>query len=445
MLIEPLKRPNFHVYLINIICVKGESFMLEGEIIKFYRTKAGLTQEELGKGICSSKHVGKIERGKTSYSSEIISLFSERLDIDIQKEISNFECIEKQLTDWHLSIIKLRMKEVDSYKSELEQSPYISSSKYAPIYQLLLARYYILKMDFEKTFDLIQNVQANYHELSPHEQNLLFHVQGIYYLSNYNNSSTEKHHKALEVLKKIDIKAYGNLEYYYHLAVAYAWVDSKVMAYVYAEKSLRYFKESSNFLRAINAESIMLLQIESNINLDFEGMKRTYINLIHDSQALNAPDKTGMLLNNLGFEYFKRNDFERAQKYYKEALQLANKPSVIYLQRFHNYLKSSYEGKLMKKSILLRNVQRGLAMADELENRHYQLLFKLLHLAINDNGEQYFNYIEKTALPYFKSRNHTVLMKRYGKQLYTYYVEIKEYEKAIHISNFLLDDVKRVY
>lgn len=418
--------------------------MLEGEIIKFYRTKAGLTQEELGKGICSSKHVGKIERGKTSYSSEMISLFSERLSIDIKKEILHFQRFEKLLDEWHLSIIKLRMKEVDLYKRELEQSLYISSSKYVSLYQLLLARYYILKMNFEKTFEIIQYVQANNQELPPYEQNLLFHVQGIYYLSNYNNSSTENHHKALEVLKKIDIKAYGNLEYYYHLAVAYAWFDSKVMAYVYAEKSLIHFKESRNFLRAINAESIMLLQIESNISLDFEGMKTTYINLIHDSEVLNAPDKTGMLLNNLGYEYFKRNDFASAQMYYKEALRLANKPSIIYLQRFHNYLKSSYEGKLMKKSILSRNVQRGLALADELENRHYQLLFKLLLLAINGKDEQYFSYIEKTALPYFKTRNHTVLMKRYGKQLYTHYVELKEYEKAIHISNFLLEDVIKV-
>lgn len=107
--------------------------MHEGEIIKFYRIKAGLTQEQLGKGICSSKHVGKIERGQTSYSSEIILLFSERLHIDIQEEIINFNNLEKKLLSWHNSIIKQSMIEVEKTKKELKKNPFINSSNYAPL------------------------------------------------------------------------------------------------------------------------------------------------------------------------------------------------------------------------------------------------------------------------------------------------------------------------
>lgn len=412
--------------------------MIEGEVIKFYRTKAGLTQEELGKGICSSKHVGKIERGNTSYSSEIITLFSERLQIDIRKEIANFENLEKKLQNWHTAIIKLRMKEVESYKIELEESHFINSSKYGPLYQLLLARYYLLKNDYKNTHTIIQSIQNNYKDLPPFERNLLLHVIGIYYLNNYNNSSTENHHKAIQTLKKIDINDYGNPEYYYHLAVAYGWVDSKVMAYVYAEKALEYFKDTSNYLRAINAESIMLLQSSNDAHLDFKKLKQSYKNLIHDSETLNATDKTGMLLNNFALEYFKRKDYEKAQKYYKAALQLEKRPSVIYLQRLNNYLKSSFEGKLMRKSALLNSAQKGLTIAENLNNQHYQVLFTLLICSIENKTKEYIQYIEKTAFPYFKSRNHTVLMKRYGKELYDFYVKEKEFEKAVEMSNFLI-------
>ena len=62
--------------------------MLEGEIIKFYREKSGLTQAMLGEGICTPTHVSKIERGKTAYSPEIISLFSAVLNIDIQRKLN---------------------------------------------------------------------------------------------------------------------------------------------------------------------------------------------------------------------------------------------------------------------------------------------------------------------------------------------------------------------
>ncbi|WP_088069307.1 helix-turn-helix domain-containing protein [Gottfriedia luciferensis] len=415
--------------------------MVEGEIIKFYRIKAGLTQEELGKGICSSKHVGKIERGNTSYSSEIISLFSKRLQIDIQKEILNFENVENKLQNWHTAIIKLRMNDVEKYKKDLEKSPFINSSKYDAKYQLLLARYYLLMNDYQNAQIIIQNIQKDYNDLPFYERNLLLHVIGIYYLNNYNNSSTENHQKAIQTLKKIDINEYGNPEYYYHLAVAYAWVDAKVMAYVNAEKALKHFKDSRNFLRAINAESIMLLQVGNDIHLDFKSMKRAYKNLIHDSEALNAPDKTGMLLNNFALEYYKRQEYEKAQKYYKAALQLEKKPSVIHLQRLNNYLKCSHEGKLMRKSVLLNNAQKGLAMAEELNNRHYQILFTLLILSIENNTNEYIQYIEKTAFPYFQSRKHTVQMKRYGKVLYDHYLEIKEFEKAIEFSNLLLNEL----
>ncbi|MFD4705780.1 helix-turn-helix domain-containing protein [Gottfriedia sp. NPDC058432] len=416
--------------------------MIEGEVIKFYRTKAGLTQEELGKGICSSKHVGKIERGNTSYSSEIITLFSERLQIDIRKEIANFENLENKLLNWQTAIIKLRMKEIDSYKKELEESPFINSPKYDAWYQLLLARYYLLMNDYKNTYTIVLNIQRNYKDLPPFERNLLLHVIGIYYLNNYNNSSTENHHKAIQTLKKIDINEYGNPEYYYHLAVAYGWVDSKVMAYVYAEKSLKYFKDTSNYLRAINAESIMLLQSSNDGHLDFKKLKQSYKNLIHDSETLNAPDKTGMLLNNFALEYFKRKDYEKAQKYYKAALQLEKKPTVIYLQRLNNYLKSSFEGKLMRKSALLNSAQKGLTIAKNLKNQHYQILFTLLIYSIENKTEEYIQYIEKTAFPYFKSRNHTIFMKRYGKELYDYYVEEKEFEKAVEMSNFLIGVIK---
>lgn len=421
---------------------RGELLLVEGEIIKFYRIKAGLTQEELGKGICSSKHVGKIERGNTSYSSEIISLFSKRLQIDIQKEIMNFENVENKLQNWHTAIIKLRMNDVEKYKKDLEKSPFINSTKYDAKYQLLLARYYLLMNDYRNAQIIIQNIQKDYNDLPSYERNLLLHVIGIYYLNNYNNSSTENHQKAIQTLKKIDINEYGNPEYYYHLAVAYSWVDAKVMAYVNAEKALKHFKDSRNFLRAINAESIMLLQVGNDIHLDFKSMKRAYKNLIHDSEALNAPDKTGMLLNNFALEYYKRQEYEKAQKYYKAALQLEKKPSVIHLQRLNNYLKCSHEGKLMRKSVLLNNAQKGLAMAEELNNRHYQILFTLLILSIENNTNEYIQYIEKTAFPYFKSRKHTVQMKRYGKMLYDHYLEMKEFEKAIEFSNLLLNELR---
>ena len=415
--------------------------MLEGKIIKFYRQKAGLTQEQLGRGICSVTHVSKIERGQTSYSSEIIGLFSERLHIDIEEGIIRLGNMEKQLHRWHNSIIMQRMKAVEKTKKELEETPFISFSNYDPLYRLLQARYYILHSDFDKTFVILQHIKRDYPELPPYEKNLLLHVLGIYYISNYNSSNTENHQKAVKVLKEIDKDEYGNPEYYYHLAVAYYWIDSKVKTYAFAEKALRHFKETNNFSRAINAESLMLLQIGGDIHLDFKEMTESYYNLIHDSETLNAPDKKGMLLNNLGYEYYKREDYANAQKLFREALRMAEKPSVLFLQRLHNYLKSCFEGKLLRKTAMLNKAQEGMSVAKELDNRLYKILFKLLIYRIEDKLDQYYSFIEKDALPYFKSNKHATLTNRYCKQLYYHFVEMKQYEKAVQISNIFMDAI----
>ncbi|MGE8204540.1 helix-turn-helix domain-containing protein [Heyndrickxia sp. NPDC080065] len=193
--------------------------MQVGEIIKYYRERNGLTQAQLGIGICTATHVSKIEHGKTAYSSEIIAMFSDRLQIDIQKEIESFHNIEKQLHYWHNAMIMQRMETVEKIKETIESFPFISASKFAAFFHLLEARYYLLHQDGKKAYQIVQHVKNNHPDLPPYEKNLLWHIMGIHYLFHQPNSENQL--KAIEVLKKIDIDIYGNPEYYYDLAVAY--------------------------------------------------------------------------------------------------------------------------------------------------------------------------------------------------------------------------------
>lgn len=415
--------------------------MSVGEIIKFYRQKVGLTQEELGRGICSVTHVSKIERGQTPYASEIISLFSERLQIDIEKEVQRFENLGNQLHYWHKVIIMRRMKEVEEIKMELESTPIIGSSSYAALYNLLLARYFLLKQDFKMTYAYLTHVQSDYPDLPAYERNLYRHIWGIYYLLNYRHSKTESYQKAITILKEIDRNEYGNLEYYYHLAAAYQWMNSYVLAYSYAEKALRYYKEIDNFLGAIMAESIMLISLGNNIETDFKEVEAAYQKLIHNCELLNIPDKKTMLLNNLGYEYYRRKDYQNAKKSFKESLRLVDRPSVLYLQRWNNYLKCCLEGRLMRKAELLKHAREGLSMAKKLDTKVYIIVFKLLIHRIEENDEQYYQCIEEEALPYFTSSNSELLTNRYGKELYHHYVETEQYEKIVQIANLLIGSI----
>ncbi|WP_404322919.1 helix-turn-helix domain-containing protein [Cytobacillus firmus] len=415
--------------------------MLAGEIIKFHRQRAGLTQEDLGKGICSVTHVSKIERGVTPYSSEIIQMFSERLNLDIDQEINRFANLGERLQHWHKTIIMQNMKEAEKIKKELEGIPISLSSSHAAFYELLLARLHLKKLELEQAEGILIHIQNGYPNLQAYEQNMLKHAWGIYYILRYRDSKAGNYHKAIEFLKDINMEEYGNHEYYYHLAAAYYWTNSKIAAYAYANKALVHFRETDNYIGAITAESLMLAQEGNDLQADFNELEKSYQRLIRNCDLLNLPNKKSLLLNNLGYEYWRRKEYRKAQTVLEEALGLVAKPSALYLQRLQNYINACLEGKLLRKAVLLKRAREGMSMTKNLENRFYKIIFKLLILRIEEQSEQYYRYIEYEALPYFLSISNAMFTNRFGKQLYQYYVETEQYEKAVQVSNIFIESI----
>lgn len=59
-----------------------------GEIIRYYRTQKGISQEELAFGICDRKYLSKIERDKCAPTLEIINLLSEKLNVPLYSTYS---------------------------------------------------------------------------------------------------------------------------------------------------------------------------------------------------------------------------------------------------------------------------------------------------------------------------------------------------------------------
>lgn len=72
-------------------------------------------------------------------------------------------------------------------------------------------------------------------------------------------------------------------------------------------------------------------------------------------------------------------------------------------------------------------------------NDLYKILFTLLILRISNENEDYYQYIEETALSFFRSHHHTTHATKYGKQLYNYYVKIKHYEKAVETADMFIN------
>ncbi|PEL13627.1 helix-turn-helix transcriptional regulator [Bacillus sp. AFS017336] len=405
--------------------------MYEGKIIKYYREKSQMTQEQLGKGICSSTHISKIERSQTEYAHEIITLLSDRLGIKIEQEILKLQNIKKQIDNWQQAIVMQLFDEVEKINIELEQEELIRISNYINQYKLLRIRYFLIQNLVDKALELIIEIKKIKHKLSPYELNLFRHVLGIYHLTIHEPLN------AIQVLKEINNEEYANEEYFYHLASANHSNELSVMAYFYADKARQYFKSINSYLRVIDSEMLMLIQVKDNE--DFTEIIKRFENLIQSCEICKSNERKARVYHNLAFEYYRRNEYELAKKYYFESMKLKDHKSIPYILSLEGYIRSSYYGELLPKGELLQLINEGYQLASEKNDKLFICLFTLLDLLILEKEHDYHRYLSDYSLPYFKKLGFAYLINQSEKELFNYYFKCKQTRKALRMANTLIN------
>lgn len=414
------------------MCDEGKFAMYEGKIIKFYREKYKITQEKLGKDICSVTHISKIECSKTAFAPEIIALLCKRLDINIEIEVAKLHNIKHQLFEWQEAIIMKLINDADQMNKELEQEELIQISDYYYMYQLLRARYLMMQDKLTEGYRIIKKVQKVENKMTPYETNLLKHVLGIYYLLK------QEYSKAIETLKEIDNRIYNNSEYYYQLAVAYHTLESPVLAYYYAEKSHHYFKDMNNYHRLIDAEMLMIIQVKDDDDVNEEIIQR-YKKLIKSCDLCSTLNQKAKVLHNLGYEYLRRKKYDLANRYFLESMSLKEKESLPYLISLELYIQSSYDGNLIPKDELINLAESGLTIALNNDYLVYIHIFRLLLYLLKSKEHQFYQYLSNKALPMFIKFGHVDLIKRSKKELFIYYKNNGLKDEALKIADFFIN------
>lgn len=409
--------------------------MNAGKIIKYYREQAQLTQGQLGEGICSDTHISKIERGITEYSDEITFLLANRLHINLEEEHERFTELKKLLFRWEDSMIRQHHYEMERIKNTLDQEQDIIIFEYYVFYNLLLARYYLIKYDTEKAYKIIKNIQKKYNKLAPFESNLLLHIIGIYYID------TNAFDKALQSLSVINQDDYDNLEFYFHLSISYHATHSLQKAHYYAEKVLEYFTKTKNYLSVIDTEMILLMTGVIEEKRAFQEIVSQYETLLINCDLFNVPDKKAKLLHNLSIEYYERKEYKKSIHYLQQSMDLLDKFSKVYLQSLELFIRVSLEGNLMSKRELLLVANEGFKKAGTLNSELFVILFSLLIHILSNEIELYFTYLHETALPFFQLNGYVSLQKKFYKDLFNLYKKNNQTEKALEIANRLINQL----
>lgn len=403
-----------------------------GMIIQFYRKKAGITQESLGVGICSATHVSKIERGLTEFSDEITGMLAEKLGINMERELYYLSNIKERLDAWLEAIIDRQMQTAADIRRDLEKNPLLEVSEHETLYQLL-SLMFMLKQDMSWDVEkYVRKLPEETGHLSYYNQNVYKHVLGMYHWK------IGEQETAIQYFKTIDFHHYSNGLVYYDLAVAYYYNNSPVLAYHYGDKALQLFKQKNNFLGIIDAENVMIIQIESGTLRDFKETEEQFRNLLRICDMTNSKHNKGKLLHNFAYEHFRRQQYHKAAKLYKESMDLKEKESAIYLLSLEGYIRSCYRGAIATKEALLYDIHEGLKISKSLNLSLYTIILTVHKYAVLDRTVQYYKYLHQKALPFFKKNGYVVIAERFEKELFTYYYERNQKDAALEIASNMM-------
>lgn len=405
--------------------------MHEGFIIKYYREQQKFTQHQLCQGICSVAHMSRIERGTAHYSKEITQLLSDRLGVNISHEVKKFEKLKEILKSWHDSMIMQDREKTEMYKSSLEDNELLTRSNLALHYQLLQVRYYLTKKDLKEALRLLNKIELKKHLLTDREEQLYLHVSGVHCLY------TGEYAKALGYFKQIEPDIYRNNEYYYHLAITCYRFGHLVKAYEYARTSLHFFKQANHFRKIIDAETLILLtQSGQIIQEEMDHIKKKYTDLMRSCDLFGENEKKGVLMCNLGKEYFLVSKYRESNSYYKAALELYKQcEQPDYSMPLFGYIHTSHLLQDVEpQSVLLRLVNEGTQLAKKNGNIGNTKRFKLLTYLIKGQTTRYYTYLHEAFIPYLRKNGNITLASYYEKQLFHYYVDANEGEKASQVA-----------
>jgi HTH-type transcriptional regulator, quorum sensing regulator NprR len=415
----------------------GVVTMGSGILIKFYREKKKLTQEELGKGICSVTHISKIERGTTQYSPEITHLLSKKLGIDLEEELQSLQQYERLLDQWLDSMVLQQKSEIERLKNEVEENSLFLIQSVKNKYFLLQSRYYLMQGNITQAENLLDKMKKHRKELNTYEIHLLHHLLGM------TEVLKGDFRQALEHLLKINEKEYLNHEFFYQIAIAYHNLHFKVKAYYYSELALDYFRKTNNFKKVIDAETIKLISEGRNELWNFKDLVDRYNRLIAQCDILNEPSKKAALLSNLAYEHSYAGDNDHAKKYYEKTLSLLNKNkhTPIYLNNLIGYVYCCLhiEGK-QNEGQLEKLIEKGSQIAKDIHDQSSYLFFKMLHLLHENKKKQYYQFIEEKIIPMLEEKGKHQQLETYEKTMYQYYLDLGNQEKALQYASRLVQN-----
>lgn len=398
-----------------------------GSLIKYHRTKKGITQRELAMGVCSIPHLSKIENNSKDANKETLRLLLERLSINLQDVEKSEQNIRHLLTEFAADIQYYEESKITEAFNQLENyEEFIVFTDYVYLYELYRFRYYIFINDHYKADEQLKWLQAQKQNISQQEQYLLsyFHALLLILRGRYEDGDQ----LLTQMLQENDRLGSIEGEFYYHLSIVKGHLHEPSQAINYAKKSLQAYYESYNFKRILHV--LMILAINySRANVYDEALEM-YSHLLRNAEMFNQKALLPQIYNNIGNLHDTMGNHSIALAYFKKSVSLMDKDTENYLFGLFNLAYTEYKLEFYEDSRdsfeLLKDE------ASQMRVLHFRLfaLFYLQLLSGDKAGAMKF--LEEKVVPHTtKQIELRSAHQHFSNLLADYYKEEGEFEKAV--------------
>ncbi|MDN7242610.1 helix-turn-helix transcriptional regulator [Planococcus sp. N028] len=400
-----------------------------GSVIKYYRSKHNLTQQQLADGICSISHLSKIESNSYIPHESTTQALLAKMGVRWKTEIDKHKQLERELGKFIDCSIYFDLNAMRKQYEELEQEiDYIQSTELVNQFELYKFRYYIFDEDYEQAEcqkNLLERLKGSF--TAPEKWLHQFFLSVYYSMKGQAEHSLKLLENLEEGIQSIPQKFEG--EYYYQKARLLILHDRYERSAYYAELAVQHYQLHYNYIRLLHAQLLL---------------------------AINYT-KRNLLVQAVGlYEALKRNSQITGQTelYYQTVYNYAellkqrekNDEALLQLQEIKDRLpKDSY----FYKAVLVSALEAAVETGEDVSH-----LIHELKAAITDKNDTYFqvyaeyfekrsfsqsdllDYYEEKMFPFFRRNGYIKEAKKVSSQLALFYQKKKEWEKAHFYSTY---------
>ncbi|MGE7691731.1 helix-turn-helix domain-containing protein [Lysinibacillus sp. NPDC097214] len=372
-----------------------------GEIIKYYRRKNSMTQENLSQGICSVPYLSKLENNQLNPSDHIIKLLCKKMNL-VYNDLHNLEDNQllNDLFNWYELINQNNYEQAFSKKEEVNSKlEYITDMQIKIYYEIFSIYFYIKfeKICDNKVLEKMDNLKNKSILMNLRQQYYMNKVQGYYFYkkSNWKNALIF-FEKAYKIGCEIDINEADNL---YTLAIIYSRLNNYVNSRKYIKEAKTIFYNNLEFKKVLDCETVIAI----NYLLEKEySLAKTAFEKILNNKYLDQESKASVL-HNLGVLYYENNELVKSKNSIIESIKYNERTDNLFLLKSY-FMLSNISIKLNEPIDEYLNL--GLSLSEKTDNKEYFYKFKLLKykndktLSIDKN---IIIFLNDDVIPYFKT------------------------------------------